>query len=229
MKNEHISKTMAAVLKNAYRLLQDAHLLAHSERYQSATSLAVLSMEESAKACIILWRSVGFIERDIQRDIRSGHINKHRLFAAYEIAKYFVKQFDAGLNEESLRKHVTDETQADTIISTMGRLISAETGGFDLLKQSGFYVDINPDLSLAGASAAIDKNTCARTIQEAELAFEMAEQDPVYHSVMSGIYEKGVLTPGTKEEKQKLRVLSEAMRKGADERLAMAKRLAEDE
>jgi AbiV family abortive infection protein len=219
MSSDEISNTMAAVLSNAYRLLQDARLLARAERYRSATSLAVLSMEESAKACIILWRATGYIEREIQSDIRFGHINKHRLFAAYEIAKFFIRRFDAGLDQEAIKARVADESLADEMMSMMGRLVSAETGGFDLLKQSGFYVDANADLSLADPSTTIDQDICERTLEEASLAFEMAEQDPVLHSVMSGIYEMGALTLGTKEEKQKLRVISELMKRHADDRL----------
>ena len=56
-----VSEVVRTVLENARRLLSDAELLFENERYRSATALAILSMEEAGKACVIRWREEGFI------------------------------------------------------------------------------------------------------------------------------------------------------------------------
>jgi AbiV family abortive infection protein len=48
-----VSATVEAITFNASRLLVDARLLYQNERYESATALCVLSLEEAGKACLI--------------------------------------------------------------------------------------------------------------------------------------------------------------------------------
>jgi AbiV family abortive infection protein len=79
--------TLTAVLENAERLLRDADILAAAGSYRTAVSLAVLSLEESGKACLIRWKTDGHLKRDISREICGGHIDKHQIFGAYKMVK----------------------------------------------------------------------------------------------------------------------------------------------
>jgi AbiV family abortive infection protein len=81
------SATQDAILDNAERLLKDADLLAAAGSYRTAISLAVLSLEESGKACVIRWKAEGRIKRDITREVRRGHLDKHQIFGAYRMVK----------------------------------------------------------------------------------------------------------------------------------------------
>jgi AbiV family abortive infection protein len=73
------------IIENAERLFEDAKLLAAAGSYRTAISLAILSLEESGKACLVRWKKEGHIKRNIDREIRSGHIDKHHIFGAYRV------------------------------------------------------------------------------------------------------------------------------------------------
>ena len=72
-----MDKVYIAIVLNAQRLMLDAKLLAAHGSFQSAVSLAILSLEESGKACIVRWKRSGLITRDISKD-RAGLKNLNR-------------------------------------------------------------------------------------------------------------------------------------------------------
>jgi AbiV family abortive infection protein len=77
--------SIAIIAENAERLLTHAKLLAQSGSYRSAISLAVLSMEESGKACLALWSKAG--KKTEVEELKLGHINKQRIYAAHRMLK----------------------------------------------------------------------------------------------------------------------------------------------
>lgn len=84
------NSTVAIVVDNAKRLLSDAELLFNNERYGSAVSLAILSLEEAGKACLIHWKDEGIVTRDIKNDIRSFHFHKQRVLGCFITAKEMI-------------------------------------------------------------------------------------------------------------------------------------------
>jgi AbiV family abortive infection protein len=79
--------SVQAIIKNAERLLQDAKLLADNTSYRTAISLAVLSIEESGKACLVHWIKEGYLPKSKSAELSSGHIDKQRILSAYLISK----------------------------------------------------------------------------------------------------------------------------------------------
>ena len=77
--------TVAAIVKNAQRLLDDARLLAANGSYRTAESLAILSMEESGKACLVHWKLKGYLTTDIKEELR-GHLDKQKVLRAYRLS-----------------------------------------------------------------------------------------------------------------------------------------------
>ncbi|WP_350339838.1 AbiV family abortive infection protein [Pararhizobium gei] len=69
--------------------IRDANILYDAGSYATAGALASVSIEEAGKACLILWKDKGLIERDISKDI-TNHGSKHRVFAGLKEAKSFV-------------------------------------------------------------------------------------------------------------------------------------------
>ena len=60
-----IADGMSAAQRNARRLVDDAKLLLDAGRFPSATSLAILSIEESGKTSILRHLSVAKDEKEI--------------------------------------------------------------------------------------------------------------------------------------------------------------------
>src|SRR3981081_1143610 len=92
-----MDEVVLAIMDNAHRLLMDAKILEIRGRYQSAVSLAIVSLEESGKAGLVLWKREGLIPRDIFKDISTGHIFKQRILGTYFFTKavYETAFFDA--------------------------------------------------------------------------------------------------------------------------------------
>jgi len=86
MSSAEIAEGMNAAKRNAERLAKDARLLFENERYTSATSLAILSIEESGKSQILRELALARNEKELRecwRDYRS-HTKKNVLWPLIE-------------------------------------------------------------------------------------------------------------------------------------------------
>src|SRR5258705_6046432 len=141
-----MDEVFIAIVLNAQRLMLDAKLLAAHGSFQSAVSLAILSLEESGKACIVRWKRIGLITRDISKDLYVGHIPKQRILGAYHFVKaaYEVAFFDKDGNPvEPPDNDETVERAAKAGYKSGGRMIFfAESGALHFLKMAGFYGEL---------------------------------------------------------------------------------------
>jgi len=115
---------MTFAKRNAKRLAEDAQLLFDAERYPSALSLAVLSLEESGKLTILRKMATAATDQEIQELWKQyrRHTAKHSLtLMPARIAK--------GARRAIEFRECVDETAQE------------ERGTYDALKQLGLYTD----------------------------------------------------------------------------------------
>lgn len=82
-----VSEIVEAIYQNALRLLADAQLLYDKERFESATALSVLSMEEAGKACLVRWKEEGRLQGDLGAHVRQSHFHKQRIFLLFSLGE----------------------------------------------------------------------------------------------------------------------------------------------
>lgn len=114
---------MNAAMANARRLAEDADALLLAERYPSAASLAILSIEEAGKVSILRGLSVARSEsnvRDAWKDYRS-HTRKNVAWLLPQLAKAGARSLD------DLRPLFEEGAEHPQLL--------------DHLKQLGFYTD----------------------------------------------------------------------------------------
>jgi AbiV family abortive infection protein len=196
---EHGSLTMVVITANAEELLSSAKLLQQANSFRVATSLAILSMEESAKGCLVFWKLTGLIDRDIKKDIRHGHLDKHRLFAAYDITQLMITMMDSAKTIADL-KGAMRRPQGGKFLKSMLKVARAENGAYDALKQAGFYIDLDEDLTVKIPKHQADKAACAQAIADAELGIQILMQSARDHGFLSAVYEAGPQFRFTKQE-----------------------------
>jgi AbiV family abortive infection protein len=124
MTTDQVAAGMTCAKQNAKRLAKDAQLLFDAERYPSALSLAVLSLEESGKLIILREMATAKTEQEILELWKRyrRHTAKHTLTLMPErIAK--------GARRATEFKECVDDTAQD------------EKETYDALKQLGFYTD----------------------------------------------------------------------------------------
>jgi AbiV family abortive infection protein len=188
-----MDEVVLAIMDNAHRLLMDAKILEGRGRYQSAVSLAILSLEESGKACLVRWKRGGLINRDIFKDLHTGHIFKQRILGTY----FFTKAaFDAVFLDTNGQPVIPEDS--DAVFERAAKagydgsarmMFYAESGALDFMKMAGFYVDLNDKLEVISKGGDIEAGDAARHIRDAETAFEMAGAPERLHRGMAAVYE----------------------------------------
>jgi AbiV family abortive infection protein len=165
--------------RNARRLLADARIMLQNASYGSATSLAILSMEESGK----FWMLAFYfsledrqLAKRLKAQLRSHSFKQlHSLlmlsgFAFWQAASSLVEEADHPTTVDRFihtHKWLTEHPEQDPDLADLSKRVEAELEhraerwlrdtGFkdlfeqirdkqiDLAKQSGFYVDFDPD------------------------------------------------------------------------------------
>jgi len=118
-----IAEGMNAAARNAIRLAEDAELLMENKRYPSATSLAILSIEESGKVAILRGLSVARNDKELKeawKDYRS-HTKKNVAWILIDMIKAGARKLDDFIpmfKEDAEHPYILDN-----------------------LKQIGFYTD----------------------------------------------------------------------------------------
>jgi AbiV family abortive infection protein len=186
-----MDEVVLEIMDSAHRLLMDAKILESRGRYQSAVSLAILSLEESGKACLVRWKRQGLITRDIFKDLHTAHIFKQRILGTYFFTKAaFETAFpDANGPPPDEDDEVVERAAKAGFEKGAPMMFLAESGAMDFMKMAGFYVDLNDKLEVISRGGGIDAGDAARHIKDAETAFEMTQASPQLHRGMAAVYE----------------------------------------
>jgi len=118
-----IAAGMNAAVRNAKRLSEDAALLLEKERYPSAASLAILSIEESGKLSILRELALARDEKELKEAWRSyrSHTKKNIAWILPDLVKAGARKL------EDFRPIVEDDAEHPYIL--------------DHVKQISFYTD----------------------------------------------------------------------------------------
>jgi AbiV family abortive infection protein len=192
-----MDETVSTILANAKRLLDDANTLAAAGSFRTAISLAVLSFEESGKACLVYWQKAGFISDATER--LKHHIEKQRVFLSYRsvvAASKFGKLTPAGplsdytdfKSDTPLSRAFSEEHKAQVLAD----LFAINMNMNDYLKESGFYVDIDSDLNAVPSHTTFDRKQFEPQAQRAEEAIKMASSPHDTQKFMAMIYAANV-------------------------------------
>jgi AbiV family abortive infection protein len=174
-----MDETVSTIVANAKRLLADGNTLAAAGSFRTAISLAVLSFEESGKACLVYWQKAGFISD--ARERLKHHIEKQRVFLSYRsvvAASKFGKLTPAGPLSDykdlkidtPLGQAFSDEHKAEVLAD----LLAINMNMNDYLKESGFYVDTDSDLNAVPSHTTFDRQQFEPHAKRAEEAINMA-------------------------------------------------------
>jgi AbiV family abortive infection protein len=186
------------IIHNAERLLRDAKTLAGQSSYRTAISLAVLSMEESGKACVVCWVHDGHMKPEVAHEILRGHIGKQRIFAAHRayvaitsIGHIVQKEnVPAALLPAAVSHDATFRQQLAKALHEKARVPkkSAELGLTDYFKQIGFYTDVDEKMRVVDSAIPFTQEWYTMVAEDADEALVMAKADATTHHIMAIIY-----------------------------------------
>lgn len=151
LKPEQIAEGMNAAISNAQRLLEDAHILFQSGKYPTATSLAILSIEESGKISILRQLALARDGKDVKEAWKAyrSHTKKNVLWSFPSLVH------SDGRHLEDFRPLFGKE--------------SDHTAELDNLKQVGFYTDCLGRAHWSQPSEVVDLNTAEWILEVAEI------------------------------------------------------------
>jgi len=193
-----MADSVATIIENAERLLAEATLLAENGCYRTAISLAVLSMEESGKACLVLWIKAGHLATSEATELKLGHINKQRIFGTYRTLKAI-----NAVGKVVPKAELSLAAYGRCSTSTLGfkRELSkalrkhafvpnaqAELGLLDHFKQAGFYVDIDEKLEVVSPAVEYNEDWFNMVADDAKESLEMVRSDANEHKIMAVLY-----------------------------------------
>jgi len=201
-------ESVAAIAANAERLLTDAKLLATNGSFRTAIALAVLSIEESGKACLALWTKDGHLPSSAA-SLKRGHINKQRIFGTYRKLKAInsvgkvVEKRDAGdyAHEPSLVKDFARTLDEHARLP----VAKADFGLLDHFKQAGFYVDLNERLEVVQPGVVFDQDWFDMVEEDTTECLEMVRSSATDHKIMAVLYSSADELPSPSERHAALR------------------------
>ncbi len=135
-----IAEGINAATQNAARLVVDAELLLENKRYPSATSLAILSIEESGKVSILRGLSVARDGKDLKESWREyrSHTKKNVQWIIGDLAKSGARKL------EDFRPMFKKDAEHPLVL--------------DQIKQIGFYTDCLGNKHWSNPEKVIDEN-----------------------------------------------------------------------
>lgn len=153
---EEITDGMNAALGNARRLIRDAELLFENERYPSALSLSILSIEEAGKIPILrnLLTCPNDRAKELWKDYRS-HRAKNTAWVVPQLVQNGARTL-YGLREA---------------LNAAGE----HTAILDILKQISFYTDFVGKRNWTKPADVIDKNLAQTILQTAKILVKDGE------------------------------------------------------
>jgi hypothetical protein len=216
-----------AIIENAQRLLDDAHLLVDNGRHRTALSLAALSMEESGKACLVRWIVMGWLPHDLRKAVAIGHLDKQRILGTFfyvrsmlEAAKEFYDdpnnlppELDREPGESAKQfarrtwRHFVDPTNAAFVEFIVGEaternrqaVFHLEVGTVDWLKKLGFYVDVDAKMQPEPWHKTLAEGDARKMLERAREALRMARAPEMVQKMMCAAYKVGpAINQGTR-------------------------------
>lgn len=148
---KEIAHGMNAAGRNAKRLLKDAKLLNEAKRFPTACSLAILSIEESGKLCILRSIATAQVEKELRRmwkDYRD-HQMKNVMWIITELAGKGARTLD------DLKPIFDRESEHPAILDTV--------------KQIGFYTDCNGQGHWSEPDSVVDEGLAQKMLAIAEI------------------------------------------------------------
>jgi AbiV family abortive infection protein len=177
-----MSATVQAIIQNAERLLQDARFLAYMDSYRTAIALAILSLKESGKACLVIWTKEGHIPLSEWEAVTRGHIDKQRILVTYNMLRTAKSMVETIGEDGSYELAITFEpypiVQREAI----------EHGLLDWSKQAGFYTDIDSALNVTDPVIEFSEEDFEMFASLADQALQMAKSKPDHHEIMAALY-----------------------------------------
>ncbi len=191
-----MTKALDCVVENAKRLLADAEALFELGKWQTATALAVLAIEEIGKHFLIRW------EQDARKNVLS-HKSKQAVLGSFYMADAAIETTIKILNERGIEiKHEDDleEWQKNLLKTESGRQLNnwffskdneelrtamatammehkfsdlgfkAKTGEIDKIKQKAFYVDIDANGEVVSDPSSITREIANEWLEHARFA-----------------------------------------------------------
>lgn len=152
-----IADGINAARRNARRLVEDARILLDKERYATAASLAVLSIEESGKQSILRQLATATTDEEVSikwKDYRS-HTKKNILWPVLDLFKSGARQLDDFLplfEPEAEHAHLLNQ-----------------------VKQISFYTDCLGSVNWSEPSNVIDKQLASGLTQIADILARSGE------------------------------------------------------
>jgi AbiV family abortive infection protein len=142
---------MNAATRNAKRLAEDAELLLQEKRFPSATSLAILSIEESGKGSILRELSLSRDHKELKEAWK--HYRSHTKKNVSWILPGMV--ITGARNLEDFRSIFQDDTEHPYIL--------------DNIKQIGFYTDCLGNAHWSIPEEVIDEGIAKRMVELAKI------------------------------------------------------------
>lgn len=148
---KQIADGMNAANKNALRLVEDAEILLKAERYATAASLAVLSIEEAYKKTILRLLALAKTDDELQRYWKEyrTHTKKNVLWLMPQLVAKGARQLD------DLRSLFEPESEHPYIL--------------EKVKQIGFYTDCFGRAHWSEPAIVIDKDLAEMLVKTARV------------------------------------------------------------
>jgi AbiV family abortive infection protein len=151
LSSAQIADGMNAAVANARLLLEDAKILLERKRYPTATSLAILAIEEDGKTALLRYLALSTTEADIRDAWKSyrSHTQKNIAWILPELAKRGARKLD------DLYALVDNESDHPYLL--------------DHLKQLGFYTDYLGEAHWSVPVEVIDESLARGIVATAEV------------------------------------------------------------
>lgn len=147
---EKAAEGISAIVSNAHSLIDDAELLYENGRYERATALSILAVEEAGKISII--RSI--LMEDDQKELSKewkrfrNHLDKNWGLAFFDSVQQGRKHFD------ELKSLLTDEKSKKS---------------FEYLKQLAFYTEFFKNKNWSSPDKVINKDLATTILKSAKV------------------------------------------------------------
>jgi AbiV family abortive infection protein len=159
------------ILKNADRLLSDAEMLLAAGRHPTATSLAVLAIEELGKIAKGMSTHHGDKESAAIKDVMGDALHASLSRLGFQPDGSIVLQAPApGMTDQELRHYISQQIGEDFMNSPVREMVEhALTKRNQKLKQNGFYLDLEKDGSVKHAPWDISQPESEKVVATARL------------------------------------------------------------
>lgn len=190
------------IKKNAERLLNDAILLKDAGRWQSATALSILAVEEAGKYFLLKWRGVGakgsfkhaakqqvvgsFYHADAAMEAVARYLNEHGLeIQNVEDLSGWQSKFlgtPEGQKISDLLSTENDELVQLVATEMMNHAHGdfswkAHVGTIDQIKKKALYVDLDVEGEIANDPTEISEAMAREWINHAETALRRIKKE----------------------------------------------------